>query len=109
VLEHILSHEQCDVDPINRLEGATPLHLAVKIPQVDLRRYIVESLLDAGANTALKNKHGETVLDALRLYPDDGKQLESLIRRAQALSRLSKNDLANDSDDDEPGSDSDED
>lgn len=50
VLEHILSHDDCDVDPINRLERATPLHLAVKIDDTELRRQVVESLLDAGAD-----------------------------------------------------------
>lgn len=51
VIEHILSHDECDVDPINRLEKATPLHLAVKIEHPQLRLHIVESLLDAGADT----------------------------------------------------------
>ncbi|PPQ84057.1 hypothetical protein CVT26_013950 [Gymnopilus dilepis] len=51
VLEHILSHEDCDVDPINRIDKATPLHLAVQIPHQDLRLHVVESLLDAGADT----------------------------------------------------------
>ena len=52
VLEHILSHEQCDVDPINKIEGATPLHLAINIEHTALRRHIVESLLDAGADVS---------------------------------------------------------
>lgn len=52
VLEHILEHEDCDVDPINSIEKATPLHLAIKIEHVDLRKFIVESLLDAGADTS---------------------------------------------------------
>ena len=51
VLEHILSHDECDVDPINRVERATPLHLTVKIENVELRRYVIDSLLDAGADT----------------------------------------------------------
>lgn len=51
VLEHILSHEECDVDPINRIDGATPLHLAVKLKPLNLRNYVVESLLEAGADT----------------------------------------------------------
>jgi hypothetical protein len=53
VLEHILSHEECDVDPVNRLEKATPLHVAVRPGQLepDIRKYIVESLLEAGADT----------------------------------------------------------
>ena len=51
VLEHILEHEDCDVDPINRLEAATPLHLALQLEDPELRLAVVESLLDAGADT----------------------------------------------------------
>ena len=51
MLEHILSHEDCDVDPINKVGGSTPLHLAVSIQHSDLRLHIFESLLDAGADT----------------------------------------------------------
>jgi len=50
VLNELLDHENCDVDYTNRLEGATPLHLAVKIEEYELRAYIVDCLLDAGAN-----------------------------------------------------------
>ena len=50
VLDRLLEHEGCDVDYINRLEGATPLHLAVKIEEPELRAYITDCLLDAGAN-----------------------------------------------------------
>jgi len=49
-LEHILSHEDCDVDPLNRLSGKTPLHYAVELEDGDERVLIVESLLDAGAD-----------------------------------------------------------
>ena len=52
VLEHILSHEDCDVDPVNRIDKATPLHIAVQIEEPDLRLYICESLLEAGADTS---------------------------------------------------------
>ena len=51
VLEHILEHEECDVDPINRLERATPLHLALRIDDEELRQDVVSSLLEAGADT----------------------------------------------------------
>jgi len=53
VLNELLEYDNCDVDPINRLEGATPLHLAVKIEEPELRAFIVDSLLDAGADTRL--------------------------------------------------------
>ena len=52
MLEHILSHDQCDVDPKNRLEHATPLHLALRISDPDIRREVVESLIDAGADAS---------------------------------------------------------
>jgi hypothetical protein len=51
VINGLLEDEGCDVDYTNRLEGATPLHLAVKIKEPELRAFIVDSLLDAGANT----------------------------------------------------------
>lgn len=51
VLEHILSHDNCDVDPVNRIDGQTPLHLAVKESDPEMRAWLVETLLDAGADT----------------------------------------------------------
>lgn len=51
ILEHILEHEDCDVDPQNRIEKATPLHLALRIEDQDLRTAVVSSLLEAGADT----------------------------------------------------------
>lgn len=52
VLNELLEHEGCDVDYTNRLEGATPLHLAVKIEEPELRALVVDCLLDAGADMA---------------------------------------------------------
>ncbi|GJE98853.1 ankyrin repeat domain-containing protein [Phanerochaete sordida] len=105
VLEHILSHDECDVDPINRIERATPLHLAVKLEDPELRHFVVESLLDAGADTFIKDKNGETVVD---LVPDEDKETLALIRRARAQATRSQEDVVNDDDDDEPGSGSEE-
>ena len=53
VLNGLLEYEGCDVDFVNNIEGATPLHLAVKIKEPELRALIVDSLLDAGADTTL--------------------------------------------------------
>jgi ankyrin repeat protein len=39
-----------DVDLKNRIEGDTPLHLAVKLENEDARLGVVEMLLDAGAD-----------------------------------------------------------
>ncbi|KZT73420.1 ankyrin [Daedalea quercina L-15889] len=103
VLEHILSHDECDVDPVNRLEKATPLHLALRLEDADSRKAVAESLLEAGADTTIKDKYGETALDILR---DDDAEIRQLIQKARAQNRISNADIANDDDDDEPGSDS---
>jgi hypothetical protein len=51
-LEHILSYDGCDVDLQNRLEHDTPLHSAMKnLEDPEHRNHVVESLLEAGANT----------------------------------------------------------
>ena len=50
VLESILEDENCDVDPVNRLEKATPLHLALKLKDPDNRYETCWHLLDAGAD-----------------------------------------------------------
>jgi hypothetical protein len=46
VLEHLLDHDTCDVDPKNRLNGDTPLHLAIRgkwEDHVGLRVYLGKS------------------------------------------------------------------
>ncbi|KAI0027732.1 hypothetical protein K488DRAFT_81003 [Vararia minispora EC-137] len=96
VLEHILSHEDCDVDPINRLEKATPLHLAVRIEDQEMRKYIVESLLEAGADTTIKDKEGEAALDYV---PEHDEETRALFRKAQAQASISMDDIADDDDD----------
>ncbi|KIM47381.1 hypothetical protein M413DRAFT_439062 [Hebeloma cylindrosporum] len=106
VLEHILSHEDCDVDPINRIDKATPLHLAVQIQHTELRLHIFDSLLEAGADTSIKDKNGETVID---LLPTDDTKLRALIRKHQAKTSVSRDDVASDGEGEEgSGSGSDE-
>ncbi|KAI0829022.1 ankyrin repeat-containing domain protein [Trametes gibbosa] len=51
ILEHILEYDGCDVDPQNRIEKATPLHLALRIEDAEVRHAVTSSLLDAGADT----------------------------------------------------------
>ncbi|KDR85846.1 hypothetical protein GALMADRAFT_218917 [Galerina marginata CBS 339.88] len=105
VLEHILSHEDCDVDPINRTTKSTPLHLAVQIQHTELRLHIFDSLLEAGADTSIKDKNGETVLD---LLPEDDTKLRALVRKHQAQASVSRDDVAS-GDEGDSGSGSDDD
>jgi len=96
-LEHILSHEECDVDPANRLEQATPLHLAVKIEDPDIKAYFVESLLDAGADDTTRNKYGQTAQDLVR--PDD-EATHSAFRAYQANKDIDEHDIVYEDEDD---------
>ncbi|CAE6474147.1 unnamed protein product, partial [Rhizoctonia solani] len=108
VLDKLLEYEHplnegeggCDVDLQNRIEGYTPLHFAVRIPDADERLAVVESLLDAGADDTIKDKHGQRAIDAV---PTDDEDVRRLFRKAQADRRMDQGDIANDSDG-EPGS-----
>ncbi|KIJ54234.1 hypothetical protein M422DRAFT_221764 [Sphaerobolus stellatus SS14] len=111
VLEHLLTYDGCDVDFQNRLEGNTPLHAAVKyIEDPEERNYVVESLLDAGADTKIKDKNGDVIYDIITSSNkelDDA--LKAAIRRAEAEASIAPGDIANDDedDDDDEGSGSD--
>lgn len=112
MLEHILSHEECDVDPLNRLDKQTPLHLAAQIEELEMRKFVIEELLEAGADATyvhllylaatisnrcpacirIKDKHGQL---ALYYVPRDDTETRALFRKAQAQASISKDDIAN--------------
>ena len=111
VLDTLLEHEDCDVDYTNRLEGATPLHLGVKIEEPELRAYITDCLLDAGAdmsyvrvyshafspsdshlgNCSIKDKEGQVALDYV---PEDDEETRKAFRRRQVENSVSRADIA---------------
>jgi len=93
VLNELLEYDDCDVDPINRLEGATPLHLAVKIEPPELRALIVDSLLDAGADTSIKDKAGCLARDYVK--EGDTETLNAFLRN-QVQSSISNHDVVHD-------------
>ncbi|KAL7285033.1 hypothetical protein ACG7TL_000124 [Trametes sanguinea] len=97
ILEHLLEHDGCDVDPQNRIEKATPLHLAMKIEDPELRKAVVSSLLEAGADTKIKDKNGET---AIGLIPPEDTEIRALLRKSQAQASISRDDVADDDEDD---------
>ncbi|GAA5979313.1 hypothetical protein JCM5350_006963 [Sporobolomyces pararoseus] len=112
-LQLLLEFDGTDVDLQNRLDRATPLHLAVKLENEDARLGVIEMLLDAGANPSIKDRHGLKLADYL--HPDSSetdKQIQQLIRAAiaeQTMGGVSNNaDLADD-DDGEAGSGSESD
>ncbi|TFY75695.1 hypothetical protein EWM64_g8316 [Hericium alpestre] len=95
VLELLLEHDGCDVDPINRLEKATPLLLAVQLENKALRKHVINSLLEAGADTRIKDKNGDTVLSFLSDTPED-REIKDMLRKSQAQAAVSMDDVASD-------------
>ncbi|BGO90199.1 hypothetical protein NBRC10512_002402 [Rhodotorula toruloides] len=112
-LSILLETEGTDVDLQNRLDRATPLHLAVKLENEDARQGVIEMLLDAGADPSLRDRHGLRVQDYLRPTSSDvDKEIAQMLRVAMAektMGGVANNaDLADD-DDGEPGSGSESD
>lgn len=65
VLDHILDKEDVEVDPVNRQFGDTPLHSAVRysLTEPEHGAFIVEMLIDAGADPRIKNKNNQKPID----------------------------------------------
>nr|KIR47963.1 hypothetical protein I312_02477 [Cryptococcus bacillisporus CA1280] len=108
VLEPILCHDTCDVDLKNRLQGDTPLHIAVRNrwdQYEGLRLWLVRSLLEAGADTTIRNRHNERPIDILpRADPNadpssDNEKIRSALRQAEAEASLALSDAVVDDDD----------
>ncbi|KAF8633604.1 hypothetical protein AX15_001392 [Amanita polypyramis BW_CC] len=99
VLEYLLSYEGCDVDIVNRVEGATPLHVAAQNDDSETRYFTVKSLLEAGSLTTMKNKYGEIARD---LVPIDDEDTRALFKRQEIQSSISRSDIVDD-DEDEDG------
>jgi len=107
VLEYILTHEDCDVDPVNYILKQTPLHLAAQLEDPKLRQEVVESLLDAGADMSIKDKSQSTALDYVA---ETDTEIIKLFRRAQAVNAVNQDDIASDDEGNEDSGDgSDED
>ncbi|GAA6031721.1 hypothetical protein JCM8097_001952 [Rhodosporidiobolus ruineniae] len=107
-LELLLDFEGTDVDLQNRLEGDTPLHLAVKLENEAARRGVVEMLLEAGADPSIKDRHGRRPQDLLRPTSSAvDADIAQLFR--EALADRTRGNVANNADlvddsDGEPGS-----
>jgi hypothetical protein len=117
-----------DVDLKNRLDGATPLHVAVKLENEAARQGVIDMLLDAGADPRfvplahllsvfvsygalrmirIKDKHGCQVAEYLNVDESEtDKEILKAINLAIAefvIGGVGSTDIADD-DDDEPGS-----
>lgn len=89
VVDALLDMPGFECDPVNRLEGDTPLHSAVRWvnsepeAQREFGAALVEMMLEAGSNPRLKNKGG---LTPLQLVDPRNESLKEVIRRHEYAS-----------------------
>ncbi|CAO1620250.1 unnamed protein product [Sympodiomycopsis kandeliae] len=116
VLSELLE-EEVDVDLRENTKGDTPLHVACRIQgdeNEEMRNWIVEQLLSAGADPKIRNSSNEKpedlIIGALK-DTESGKQLRTMLRDAEAQNTFAdKGDIVDEDaepSDDEPPSDED--
>ncbi|KIS68798.1 uncharacterized protein UMAG_11012 [Mycosarcoma maydis] len=111
VLPEILNLE-IDVDYQDRTNADTPLHAAVSvdIPEgaagkevEEIRNWIVNELLEAGADPSIPNKDGDLPADLLSYGTKSrsqlGQDLVARLKRGQAEMHISASDIADDDND----------
>ncbi|KAK2075362.1 hypothetical protein P8C59_009493 [Phyllachora maydis] len=89
IIDHLLDQPNFECDPVNRTEGDTPLHTAVRWinseppAQRDFGNALVEMMLEAGSSPRVKNKGG---LTPLQLVDPRNTGLRELIQRHEYTS-----------------------
>ncbi|TIC23222.1 hypothetical protein E3Q12_02116, partial [Wallemia mellicola] len=110
-LDAILSYDNTDVDPQNRIEGDTPLHLLMRADGMDrrAREYFLTELIDAGVNFQVKNNHNQKPFDVLSKVDDSNDWIETVYKESQIQRVLEDEDVVDDDDiaDDSEASNSD--
>jgi hypothetical protein len=89
VIDALLDQPGFECDPVNRVEGDTPLHSAIRwinsepAEQREFGNSLVEMMLEAGSNPRVKNKGG---LTALQLVDPRNVGLRELIQKHEYAS-----------------------
>ncbi|KAJ4390294.1 hypothetical protein N0V85_007365 [Neurospora sp. IMI 360204] len=84
IIDMLLDQPGFECDPVNRIEGDTPLHSAIRWinsepeAQREFGNELVDMMLEAGSNPRVKNKGG---LTALQLVDPRNKELRELIQK----------------------------
>lgn len=97
IIDLLLDQPNFECDPINRTEGDTPLHVAIRWinseppAQREFGNSLVEMMLEAGSSTRVKNKGG---LTPLQLVDPRNRELRELIQK-QEYANLNAGDFVN--------------
>lgn len=84
IIDHLLDQPDFECDPINRQEGDTPLHSAIRWlnaeppAQRPFGHHLIDMMLEAGSNPRIKNKGG---LTAAQLVDPRNQELRDLIQK----------------------------
>ncbi|KAF3764991.1 hypothetical protein M406DRAFT_356756 [Cryphonectria parasitica EP155] len=84
IIDYLLDQENFECDPVNRVEGDTPLHTAIRWinnepeAQREFGDALVDMMLEAGSNPRVKNKGG---LTAYQLVDPRNTGLRALIQK----------------------------
>lgn len=76
VLDILLDQVDIEIDPQNKVDGDTPLHVTVRYAQDEPEHgtFIARNLIEVGADPRLKNKHNQKPIDLIH-----GEELDELI------------------------------
>jgi len=97
VIDMLLDQDGFECDPINRLEGDTPLHSAIRwingesAAQREFGNALVEMMLEAGSSPRIKNKGG---LTPVQLVDPRNGELKEIIQKHEYAS-LNAGDFVN--------------
>jgi len=106
VLDHLLDQEGLEVDPVNRMEGDTPLHKAVAYAHEEKEHGldVVEMLVDAGADPRIRNKQKRRPIDAV---DPRNTELKAILQKAEYAMMVGNDVVVEDDDEGGTGSASD--
>ena len=111
VMDELLNVEFLECDPLNRREGETPIHSAVKHSnerEVELGEAMAKMLIDAGGDPRVKDKHGRKPAEICTPRTEELRSI--LIKEEYVLNEgLQSADVHPDDDDADAGPPSDED
>ncbi|TLD21870.1 hypothetical protein PspLS_08181 [Pyricularia sp. CBS 133598] len=98
-IDFLFSQDGLECDPINRIEGDTPVHSAIRwtSQQTDaedrqLGAALVEMMLSDGASTRIRNKQRRTPLQLVEVVDKGNEALKDIIRR-QEYEELNRGDF----------------
>lgn len=76
VLDELLDQDNIEIDPQNKVDGDTPLHVTVKYAEDEPEHgtFIARNLIEVGADPRLRNKHNQKPIDLIH-----GDELDDLI------------------------------